>query len=334
MKMKDFNISMTQYSRGDIITGTIAMIGSKEVVVSLGGLKEGVFPVEELDGVFKIGDAILVMVTGDIDEKGCLVVTHAGVNKALQDKEKLSSLKVGSELEFMVDTINNSGLLGNFMGYRVFLPFSQCTPADYISKDDMKGRTINAIVIELNNIKKSIVCSTKLLSNNSIEPVEIGEEVEGTIIKLEDKFAIVMLETGAKAKLSISDASYTRVETLKNVVELDKKYTFKILDTNTDFSRISVGLKQMGKNPLDEIFEQLNYGDEVCGQVVKILPVGAVIKLENGLTAMAITRENSDRANVATHHLYKLNSQVKGTISHLDKERHKINISTIVKKDM
>ena len=325
MKMKDFNISMTQYSRGDIITGTIAMIGAKEVIISLGGLKEGVFPVEELDGAFKIGDAILVMVTGDIDEKGCLVVTHSGVNKALQDKEKLKTLKVGSELEFNVDDINNSGLLGGFMGYRVFLP--------YLNKESMKGRTINAIVIELNNMKKSIVCSTKLLANNSIEPVEIGEVLDGNVIKLEDKFAIVMLTNGAKAKLSISDASYTRINTLKEVIELDKTYKFKIIDTNTDFSRISVGLKQLDKNPMDEIFDTLNLGDEVTGKVVKILPVGAVIKLENGLSAMAITRENSDRANVATHHLYKLNSDVKGTISYIDKERHKINISTLQKKE-
>ena len=81
------------------------------------------------------------------------------------------------------------------------------------------------------------------------------------------------------------------------------------------------------------MFDELNIGDEVTGQVVKILPVGAVIKLDNGLTALAITKENSDRANVATHFIYKLNSRVKGVISKLDKENHKINILTNKKKD-
>ena len=57
MRMKDFDISMTQYSKGDIITGTIVMISKSEVVVALGGLKEGVFPRAELDPAFKIGDA-------------------------------------------------------------------------------------------------------------------------------------------------------------------------------------------------------------------------------------------------------------------------------------
>ena len=328
MKMKDFNINMTQYNRGDIITGTIVMIGEKDVVVAIGGLKEGVFPKEELDPAFKIGDAILVMVTGEIDDKGCLVMTHANVNKALEDKEKLKNLRVGSEFSFKVSDLNNSGLLGDFMGYRVFLPFSQCTTQDYIDKDKLKNREIDAIVIELNNILKSIVCSTKLLQNTNVEPIEEGETISGTVIKIEDKYAIILLANGSKAKLSITDASYDRINSLKDILNLNDVRDFRVLETNTDFSRISVGLKQLQENPQDKIFNELSLGDEVEGEVVKILPVGAVIKLDNGLTALAITRENSDRADVATHHIYKLKARVNGVISHLNNEKKKINIIT------
>ena len=333
MKMKDFNINMTQYNRGDIITGTIVMIGAKEVVVALGGLKEGVFPRNELDPAFKIGDAILVMVTGEIDDKNCLVLTHSGVNKALEDKEKLKSLNVGSEFTYKSSNINPNGILGEFMGYRVFLPYSQCATKDFVNCEKLINFEINAIVIELNNIKKSIVCSTKLLEENQSIPVEIGQVLNGTIIRLEDKYAIVLLNNGAKAKLSISDASYEHIQSLKDVVELNKNYDFKILDTNSDYSRISVGLKQLKENPIDIQFDQLKIGDEVEGQVVKILSVGAVIKLDNGLTALAITKENTDRANVATHHIYKLNSRVNGIISKINKEHHKLNILTNIKKD-
>ena len=333
MKMKDFNINMTQYKRGDIITGTIVMIGNSEVVVAIGGLKEGVFPKGELDPAFKIGDAILVMVTGEIDEKGCLILTHANVNQAIEDKEKLNNLKVGSELTFKVKDLNSSGLLGEFMGYRVFLPFSQCSSADYNNKDSFKDREIDAIVLELDNIKKSIVCSTKLLAQQNIEPVELHQVINGTVIRLEDKYAIVLLTNGARAKLSISDASYTRINSLSEVVELNKEYEFKIIDVNTDYSRIQVGLKQNQENPMDKIYNELNVGDAVEGEIVKILPVGAVIKLDCGVTALAITKENSDRANVATHHIYKLGNRVKGEISYINRETRKINLITNKKKD-
>lgn len=333
MKMKDFNINMTQYHMGDIITGTIVMIGSQEVVVGIGGLKEGVFPKDELDPAFKVGDAILVMVTGKIDDKGCLVLTHAGVNKAIEDKEKLKNLKVGSTLTFKVNEINGSGLLGTFMNYRVFLPFSQCAPEDFINKESLVNREIDAKVIELNNFKKSIVCSTKLMSNTKVQPVGIGDIITGIVIKLEDRFAIVMLKNGMKAKISIQDVSYKHLNSVSDALNLNEEYEFKVLDVNTDYSRISVGLKQLQDNPIDEIFNSLHLGDAVCGEVVKILPVGAVVKLENGLTALAITKENSDRANVATHHLYKLHSKVNGQISYLNNENHKINIITNKKKD-
>jgi len=220
MKTMDFNLNMTQYNRGDIITGTIVMIGEKEVVVSVGGLKEGVFPKTELNEAFKLGDAILVMVTGEIDEKGCLVLTHEGVNKAIEDKEKLASLKVGSKLTFVVKEINTAGLTGEFMGFRVFLPFSQCTEAEFSNKQSLIGREIETIVIELNNIKKSIVCSTKLISNKKITPIEVGENIKGIVIKLENSYAIILLANGSKAKLSISDASYKHLTSLSEVIDL------------------------------------------------------------------------------------------------------------------
>ena len=334
MKMKDFDITMTHYNHGDIITGTIVMIGKSEVTVAIGGLREGVFPVEELEPTFKLGDAILVMVTGKIDDKGCLVMTHAGVNKAIEDREKLKNLKVGGELTFKVSDINNYGLLGDFMGYRVFLPYAQCANKDYLDRDNLKNREITAIVIELDNIKKSIVCSTKILEQANFVPVEVGDIIDGTIIRLENKYAIVLLKNGSKAKLSIGDASYEKIASLSEVVELNHEYSFKILETNTDFSRISVGLKHLMENPLTKLFNELNEGDEVEGEVIKILPVGALIKLTNGLTAMAITRENSDRASVATHHIYKLKNHVKGHISYIDREKHKLHILTNNKKEI
>ncbi len=331
MKMSDFDITMTQYNRGDIITGTIVMIGESEVVVALGGLKEGVFKKEELPAAFKLGDAILVMVTGEIDDKGCLVVTHAGVNKALEEKQRLNDLKVGSEFDFVVSEIGTAGFAGEFSGYHVFLPYGQCTANEFENKGELKNNPIHAAVIELNNLKKSIVCSTKILQSNQITPVAVGDILSGKVIRVEEKYALVILANNARAKLSIKDASWQHINSMEEVVTLGEHYDFMVLECNTDFSRVTVGLKQLQTSPLDAKFDSLKIGDEVEGEVVKIMPVGALIKLTNGLTALAVTRENSDRANVATHHIYKLHTQVSGYISRLDSETHRINIITAKK---
>ena len=232
--------------------------------------------------------------------------------------------------------IGTAGIKGEVLGYTVFLPYSQCSKDDYLAKDNLKNREIDAVIIELNSLQKSIVCSTKLLKNivdySSIE-INVNDIVKGVPIKVFDKYAIIMLHDGLKGKLSIQDASYEHINSLTEVITEDNEYEFKVLDKTIDNAKITLGLKQLKENPLDEIFKTINLGDEHTGVVERIYPSGAMIKLDNGLTAFAITRENSENINTATHHIYKLGAQVSGYISNIDYENHKLNIVTLKKKE-
>ncbi len=335
-KMNEVNIKFTHYKRGDIITGTIVMITKRGAVVNIGGMKDGVVPIDELDSVYKEGDAILVMVTDKVDEYGCVVLDAKNVNKAIEQREKVKDLKIGSTFTFIVKDIGTAGIRGEAYGFNVFLPYSQCAKDDYVSRDNLKDREIDAVIIELNSLQKSIVCSTKLLQKvvdySEIE-INVNDIVTGVPIKVMDKYAIIMLQDGLKAKLNIQDASYEHINNLNEVVEENKEYQFKVLDKTIDNSKISVGLKQMSKNPLDAVFAEINLGDEHTGVVEKIFPSGAMIRLDNGLTAFALTRENSENVNTATHHIYKLGATVSGYISNIDIENHKLNIITLKKKE-
>lgn len=334
-RMKDLNLNFTHYKRGDIITGTIVMIGKNGAIVNIGGMRDGIVPKDELDKVYKEGDAILVMVTDKIDDAGCIILNAKDVNLALQQKELLNNIKVGSSIKFIPNEIGTAGIKGEMLGFSVFLPYSQCSREDYQSKESLKGREIEAIVIELNSFKKSIVCSTKLLQrNNDIKiNANIGDIVKGVPVKIYDKYALVMLNDGIMAKISIQDLSYEHVDAVADVLEKDKEYEFKILDINADTNHILLGYKQMKPNPLDEIFKTIHLGDEVKGVVEKIYPSGAMIKLDNDLTAFALTSENSDKVNTATHYIYKLGALVSGYISNIDTERHKLNIITKKKQE-
>ncbi|MFQ6723895.1 MAG: S1 RNA-binding domain-containing protein [Clostridia bacterium] len=337
LTMKEANIKFTHYKKGDIITGSIVMITKRGAIVNIGGMKDGIVPIDEFDtNVYKEDDAILVMVTDKVDEYGCVILDAKNVNRALEQREKIKDLKVGSTFSFMVKDVTTAGIKGEILGYTVFLPYSQCSKEDYVSRDNLKEREIDAVIIELNSLQKSIVCSTKLLQKtvdySNIE-ININDVVTGVPIKVMDKYAIIMLHDGLKAKLNIQDASYEHINSLTEVIEENKEYEFKVLDKTIDNSKISLGLKQLKANPLDEIFETLNLGDEHSGVVERIFPSGAMIKLDNGLTAFALTRENSENINTATHHIYKLGATVNGYISNIDKENHKLNIITLKKKE-
>lgn len=336
-KMKDFNINFTNYKKGDIITGTIVMIGKSGAIVNIGGMRDGVIPITELDKVYKEGDAILVMVTDKIDEAGCIVLNARDVNKAIQQREQISDIKVGSTIEFSIQNVGTAGLSGEFCDFQVFLPYSQCSKEDYNSKDELKGREIEAVVLEINSLQKSMVVSSKMLKkvvDTSNIKIKEGDIVTGTAFKVMDKYALVMLQQGVKAKISIQDLSYEKVDSMTDLITEGETYDFKVLECNGDYSRISLGLKQMKENPLDAIFEEVSLGDELTGVVEKIYPTGAMIRLENGLTAFALTQENSERVNTATHYIYKLGQTVTGYISNKDEDRKKLNIITKKKKDI
>ena len=335
-KMKDFNINFTQYKRGDIVTGSIVMITKRGAVVNIGGMKDGIVPAEELDSIYKEGDAILVMITDKVDEYGCIILDAKNVNKAIEQRERVKDLKIGSTFSFTVQDVTPSGIKGEVFGFSVFLPYSQCAKDDYVSRENLKEREIDAVIIELNSLQKSIVCSTKLLQKTvDYSAIEINENdiVTGVPIKVFDKYAIIMLKDGLKGKLSIQDASYEHINSLTELIEENKEYEFKVLDKTIDNSRINLGLKQLKENPLDAIFAEINLGDEHTGVVERIYPSGAMIRLDNGLTAFALTRENSESVNTATHHIYKLGATVSGYISSIDSENHKLNIITLKKKE-
>ena len=334
-KMKNMSIEFTQYKKGDIITGTIVMIGKSGVIVNIGGMRDGIVPIDQVDKIYKEGDAILVMVTDKIDDAGCIVLNAKDVNKAILQKEMVSNVRVGSTINFKIKDVGTAGLKGEFCDYSVFLPYSQCSKEDYLDKNSLKDREVDAVVLELNSLQKSMIVSTKILKetvDNSNLDLKIGDVVDGTVIKVFEKYAIVMLKDGVKSKISIQDLSYEKVNNMADILEEGKEYQFRVLDVNYDYSRISLGLKQMKENPLDAIFEQVQVGDEVSGVVEKIFTTGALIRLENGLTAFALTQENSERVNTATHYLYKLGATVNGYISNKDLERKKLNIITKRKK--
>ena len=215
--MKDANIKFTHYKKGDIITGTIVMITKRGAVVNIGGMKDGIVPIDEVDTVYKEGDAILVMVTDQVDEYGCIVLDAKNVNKAIEQREKVKDLKIGSTFRFNVKDITPAGIKGEVYGFNVFLPYSQCSKDDYVSRDSLKDREIDAIILELNSLQKSIVCSTKLLQKTvdySAIEINVNDVVTGVPIKVMDKYAIVMLKDGLKGKLNIQDASYEHINTL------------------------------------------------------------------------------------------------------------------------
>ena len=94
-------------------------------------------------------------------------------------------------------------------------------------------------------------------------------------------------------------------------------YIIKPFETMELLARIEVVLRRYNKNDNHIKFKNIEVDTKQ-----------RIVKLNNGLTALALTKENTDKSFVATHHIYKLGANVKGYISNINKVEHKLNIIT------
>ena len=150
-----------QYLRGEIITGTILSRDDKVAKVNIGGMNIGVIDSATLPSVYKVGDAVLVVVSSDYDKNGEIMLDYKTAND--NANSPLINLKVGDILRVILTSVGPVGLHGKQAGYEVFLPYSQMPIDDVNHKEKFVDKEIDVVIMQLNLYKNTVVVSTKLL---------------------------------------------------------------------------------------------------------------------------------------------------------------------------
>lgn len=73
---------------------------------------------------------------------------------------------------------------------------------------------------------------------------------------------------------------------MTDVLEIGKKYDFIILKVDEENKKVSIGYKQLQPQPWDLVAEKYATGDTVHGKVVRIVPFGAFVEIENGVDGL------------------------------------------------
>lgn len=114
-----------------------------------------------------------------------------------------------------------------------------------------------------------------------------GAVIRGRVKKLTDFGAFIELKDGIEGLIHISDFSWTeRVETPGDYLVEGQEVDVKVLDVNRSERRISLGLKQMGEEPWQQVTRKFHEGDIVPGKVTKLTSFGAFVELEKGVEGL------------------------------------------------
>ncbi|MBA2727164.1 MAG: 30S ribosomal protein S1 [Parachlamydiaceae bacterium] len=195
-----------------------------------------------------------------------------------------------------------------------------------------KGDEVEAIVLSIQKDEGKISLGLKQAEHNPWNEVEmkypIGQNVKAEIRSLTNYGAFVELEPGIEGLIHISDLSWIKkVSHPSEILRKGDSIDAVILSVDRESKKITLGVKQLGNNPWENIEKLMPVGSLVTGKVTKITAFGAFVELDSGIEGLIHVTELSDQAFGKVEDLVSKGSEVTAKVIKLDPEHKKIALS-------
>jgi len=152
--------------------------------------------------------------------------------------------------------------------------------------------------------------------------------VEGSVRNVAEFGAFIELEEGVDGLIHISDMSWT--QKIKHPSEIMKKHDIVkciVLNIDKENERIALGLKQLEKDPWEEVDVRYPVGAEVKCTVVKITNFGAFAEIESGIEGLIHVSQLSTNKVDNPRNAVRINQEVTTKVIKVDLVNRKIGLS-------
>ncbi len=333
---KLYEDTMREIKSGEIVTGKIISISEKDVAIDIGFKSEGTVPIEEFEdpSSLNIGDTIEVFLENIEDQEGELVLSKKRADFARVWSTILDFYQRGETVRGKCLRRIKGGIVVDVMGVEAFLPGSQIDIHPVRDFDSWINETADFRIVKVNELRKNIVLSRKVLIEENLRDVrekilseiQIGQTMEGVVKNITDFGAFVDLG-GVDGLLHITDLSWGRVNHPSEVVSYDQRLKVCVLDFDPVRKRISIGLKQLQPHPWEGIEKRYPLNSKVTGKVVSITKYGAFVELEEGIEGLIHISEMSWTQHIKhPAQLLNIGQEVEVVVLNIDAENRKISL--------
>ena len=140
--------------------------------------------------------------------------------------------------------------------------------------------------------------------------------------------AFLALEEGIDGLIHISDMSWTqRIRHPSEILKKGQEVEAVVLNIDIENERLSLGLKQAGENPWDNIDERHQVGNNVPANIVKVVNFGAFAALEDGLEGLIHISELAEGKVERSEDVVAVGEEYTVKIIKIDKEERKLGLS-------
>lgn len=324
------------YDVNQIIDGVVLSVDGEEVLVDIGFKSEGVVHIDEWsedEEPPKAGDKVQVLLEEVEDEFGLTMLSKRKADRIREWEKVIATHAEGDVVSGTVVRKIKGGLLIN-IGVNVFLPASQVDirrPSDIAN---YIGRTIECVILKIDEARRNIVVSRRKLieekreklKQDLLSKIEEGQIVKGVVKNIADFGAFVDLG-GIDGLLHITDMSWGRINHPTEIVKIDDEIEVMILSVDREKEKIALGLKQKTPSPWELVESKYPVGTKVTGTVVNVMSYGAFVKLEDGIEGLVHISEMSwtKRINHPSE-LVNIGDEVEVVVLGVNKDKQEISL--------
>ncbi len=314
---------------GDLIKGTIVAVHGDVALVDIAGKSEAVLPRDELEEL-GTGDPVEVVVTGVGEE----IRVSRRMAVEFQLKEKLAvAVESGDPLEGKVVGRRKGGFDVTIAGVRGFCPMSHISDIRGEDLDSHLGQTYVFKVLEFEPEKRKLVVSRAALIRaekeklraEAWEKLEVGAVINGTVGSLTDFGAFVDIG-GVDGLVHVTEIAHHRVNKPSDVLTLGQEIEVKILDLDQEKNRISLSIKQLQKDPWEDVGDRFPARSAFSGTVVRGTDFGVFVELEPGLDGLIHVSQLQPGVELSSPEM-AVGSTVQGWIRDIDTDNHRIGLT-------
>ena len=306
-------------------------------LVNVGSKSEGLIPPEELGArrgeTIRVGDQISVYVVDNGTRDGNIILSKKKADYEKAWNDIIKAFENSETLSAMVIDRVKGGLVVD-LGMRGFLPASHVATKNVNALDRFVGQSIRLKVIEVDRNRKRVVVSQKqaveeekkVRRDQTVGTLEEGQIRRGVVRRVTDYGAFIDLG-GIDGLLHVTEMSWGRVNHPADIVKPGQKIDVMVLKYDTDNEKISLGLKQILPDPWQHIDEFYQVGDEVDGNVTRLVPFGAFVALDHGIEGIIPNAELADHRIRKPEDIVSSNQKVHVKIVNIRSSERRMTLS-------
>ncbi|HJR98331.1 MAG TPA: 30S ribosomal protein S1 [Actinomycetota bacterium] len=333
--------SFHDFGDGDIVEGDVVKIDRDEVLLDIGYKSEGVIPSKELsirhdvdpNEVVKVGDHIEALVLQKEDKEGRLILSkkRAQYERAWGRIEEV--MNSGQTIKGPVIEVVKGGLILD-IGLRGFLPASLVDLRRVRDLHPFVGTELEAKIIELDRNRNNVVLSRRAFLEESqsegrkkfLEALQKGERRKGTVSSIVNFGAFVDLG-GVDGLVHVSELSWKHVDHPQEVVTVGQEVEVEVLDVDLERERVSLSLKATQEDPWKEFERTSKAGAIITGQVTKLVPFGAFVRVAQGIEGLVHISEISHEHVDTPESVLSVGDEVQVKVIDVEVNRRRVSLS-------